>query len=52
MLLIFELDMMFLMMNKLLSHEYLNIFEIYGFILFLVLFIVSTLTNVGLHKKK
>lgn len=51
-LLIFSLDMMFLIMNKLLSYEHLNISEIYGFILFLVLFIVSILTNIGLHKEK
>ena len=51
-LLIFSLDMMFLIMNQLLSHEHLNISEIYGFILFLVLFIVSILTNIGLHKEK
>lgn len=51
-LLIFSLDMMFLMMNKLLSHENLNVFEIYGFILFLILFIVSISTNMGLHKEK
>lgn len=51
-LLIFSLDMMFLLMNKLLSHEALNIFEIYGFILFLILFIVSISTNMGLHKGK
>lgn len=51
-LLIFSLDMMFLIMNKLLSHEHLNISEIYGFILFLVLFIVSILTNIGLHKER
>jgi len=39
-------------MNKQLSNEHLNISEIYGFILFLVLFIVSILTNIGLHKQK
>ncbi|MGI2287070.1 low temperature requirement protein A [Staphylococcus cohnii] len=51
-LLIFSLDMMFLIMNKQLSNEHLNISEIYGFILFLVLFIASILTNIGLHKQK
>ncbi|WP_193014077.1 low temperature requirement protein A [Staphylococcus equorum] len=51
-LLIFSLDMLFLMMNKLLSHEHLNVSEIYGFILFLVLFIVSILSNIRLHTKK
>ncbi|MDW8574350.1 low temperature requirement protein A, partial [Staphylococcus shinii] len=51
-LLIFSLDMLFLIMNKLLSHEHLNIFEIYGFILFLILFIASLLTNIYTHKKE
>lgn len=51
-LLIYSLDMLFLIMNKLLSHEYLNIFEIYGFMLFLILFIASILTNIGTHMKK
>ncbi|MFH4906089.1 low temperature requirement protein A [Staphylococcus cohnii] len=51
-LLIFSLDMMFLIMNKQLSNEHLNISEIYGFILFLVLFIASILTNIGFHKQK
>lgn len=51
-LLIFSLDMMFLIMNKQLSNEHLNISEIYGFILFLVLFIASILTNIGMHKQK
>lgn len=51
-LLIYSLDMLFLMMNKLLSHEHLNIPEIYGFILFLVLFIVSILMNMKFHKEK
>lgn len=51
-LLIYSLDMLFLIMNKLLSHEYLNIFEIYGFMLFLILFITSILTNIGTHMKK
>lgn len=51
-LLIFSLDMMFLIMNKQLSNEQLNISEIYGFILFLVLFIASILTNIGFHKQK
>src|SRR5699024_12780574 len=49
-LLLFSLDMMFLMINKLLSHGQLNIFEIYGFILFLLLFIISTLTNIRFHR--
>lgn len=51
-LLIYSLDMLFLIMNKLLSREHLNIFEIYGFILFLTLFIASLLTNIGTHMKK
>lgn len=51
-LLIFSLDMLFLIMNKLLSHEHLNIFEIYVFILFLILFIASLLTNIYTHKKE
>lgn len=49
--LIYSLDMLFLIMNKLLSHGSLNIFEIYGFILFLILFMTSISTNVVLHKK-
>ena len=49
-LLLFSLDMMFLMINKLLSHGQLKIFEIYGFILFLLLFIISTLTNIRFHR--
>ncbi|HJF68444.1 MAG TPA: low temperature requirement protein A [Staphylococcus kloosii] len=51
-LLIYSLDMLFLIMNKLLSREHLNIFEIYGFMLFLILFIASILTNIGTHMKK
>ena len=51
-LLVYSLDMLFLIMNKLLSREHLNIFEIYGFMLFLILFIASILTNIGTHMKK
>ncbi|GGI39547.1 low temperature requirement protein A [Mammaliicoccus stepanovicii] len=49
--LLFSLDMLFLMMNKLLSHGQLHISEVIGAFIFLMLFLLCMFINVKVHKE-
>ncbi|WP_251521698.1 MULTISPECIES: low temperature requirement protein A [Staphylococcus] len=51
-LLIFSLDTLFLLMNKFLSHEEVHSTEIYGFIIFFIIFIIGAIINIYTHLER
>lgn len=50
--LIYSLDVIFLLMNKILAEHHLNTGEVYGFVIFIILFFVFVFGNVTAHKTK
>lgn len=50
--LIYSLDIIFLLMNKMLAEHHLNSGEVFGFVIFIILFFVIVYGNVTAHKPK
>lgn len=50
--LIYSLDIIFLLMNKMLAEHHLSTGEIYGFVIFVIFFFIIVYSNVTAHKTK
>jgi low temperature requirement protein LtrA len=50
--LIYSLDIIFLLMNKMLAEHHLNSGEVFGFVIFIILYFVIVYVNVTAHKPK